>query len=1075
MSNNIMMPIGDDRVDITPSSGWQTIDLGAYLPSGATGAIVEFDVGGSFRSCGVRHPDSSTSTNYYIYTDAHCWFIAPCNDGRQIEVYFPGGSDHIYLHGYTLEDVTMLTERVNKTPASGSWQTVDCSAQAPGAVALIFEVYSIYPQAETMGARHPDSAQSITGSMRYHSFLIVGCNSAQEVELYTSSGGSFYLTGYITATVGFQAYTDWVQKTGLGSENTVDVSAIAPDAEMVMVYFGGAGAYYSIRKDADYSNNYSNGTGPMVAIMSLTEAQTFLARSAVGYCYIVGYAGPPLDSEDMVPNGAGASTAIAGLAGSPTHWQAQLSRDATFDPGVGAWGAFSGNFVYTQNNLGSERDLYSLTNLSQRLEGVVKIKWKARPGRSLYPFGNYWRSLRTHSTTYDGSEHGAPVWSAQEKGDVCEVLYSNPYTGAAWTLDELDDLQAGIRIGEAASFGTVVCDYVKITACWTSAEVQTDVYSLYEGTTARLNGTVLEDEGMDPADYYVYFQWGLTTAYGNNTTAQYGIEQGDSFYADISGLDADKTYHYRAVLVTDCGETMYGEDMRFPDRAGIWLGTEDDPYQIELTAPAHNTVLSCRIERGRDEELGHAASGICELNCDNFWEDFEVDKTDGEYYGYLYLGAYLTVNEGYLGVVYPLFAGKIDTVDPHPEPDNKIAYILAVDGQDDLAGSEIETVLRTDTDEAELTEDALDGAGWSATKRDIGTGVDTLQLGWFHREHALPGIQGLEESTRCFFLVSPSGDATLQNRHYRVTGDRLISQFTWNETLIELGYKRSKRDVKNWCRVTGYKYIDPFYGLPDETWIYYAPANSESAPFIPAGETITLWGDLSGPRKSSDTLVKGTHWNANTLYDKTGDDMSDDISLTVTYYGQSIKFVIENTGSKDAYLVVPDAPPAGAPSNATLLVYGTIYEEVTMTVVEEDTPSQQTHGKRTVSVDAKFKSNYNDIVAYAQWLKARYKDAVPGPIMAKVNAWTNYPDDTIKIECLERQISDRITLQVAALAVDQDFYVDKIIHEYVMNEGGTVHLVTFYVSRTEGQAEGQYWLLGEVGFSELGETTYLGF
>lgn len=505
---------------------------------------------------------------------------------------------------------------------------------------------------------------------------------------------------------------------------------------------------------------------------------------------------------------------------------------------------------------------------------------------------------------------------------------------------------------------------------------------------------------------------------------------------------------------------------------GIWLGTDrDNRFLKEIT----ETVMGFRTERGRDEELAHAASGIAELTCDNYDGWYSPERTDGEYYGYLYLGAYLTIIESYKGVNYYRFSGKIDKIVPHPELDNRFAYLVAIDGMDDLAGSEIETVLRTDTDEQELIGDVLDAADWPAGARDIGSGVDTLQLGWFHEENALPSIQGLEESTRGFFFVSTLGSAIWQNRHYRVTGDRLVSQYTFDETMLEIQYEWSKRDVKNWIRVTGYKYVEPYYGLPDEEWIWYAPTNSEAAPFIPANSTITIWAALQGPRKSSDALSKDTEWNANSEYDKSGTDLSDNITVTPTYYGQAIKFVIENAGSSGAYLVVPDSPPAGAPDNATLLVYGTIYEELVMAVVEENATSRGLHGKRTHSTDARFKSNYNDILAYAQWMLARYKDPLPSPIRIRVNAWYDYPEDEMKIQTLTREIGDRVTVVSTHLGVSQDYFIDKIIVEYVSGEGGWIQLVEYWVSRAEGQAEGLYWILGVEGFSELGETTRLGF
>ena len=507
------------------------------------------------------------------------------------------------------------------------------------------------------------------------------------------------------------------------------------------------------------------------------------------------------------------------------------------------------------------------------------------------------------------------------------------------------------------------------------------------------------------------------------------------------------------------------------DRIYVFLGTEADPEQIELTDPDYPTVFGVRTERGRDEELGSAAAGIAEVTCDNHYGDYSPERVDGTYYGTLKLGAYLTVFEVYLTVKYPIFAGKIDEITPHPEPDNLTAFILAVDGMDDLNGSEVETALREDTDEAELVDDVLDGAGWSATKRSIDTGVDTLQLGWFHEENALPAINSLEDSTRGFFLVDPEGNAVWQSRHYRVTGARLTSQFTFNETLLTLGYKWSKKDVKNWVRVTGHQYT----AWDDDSVMWYAPTNFAGAPFVPAGATIYIWASLAGARASSDALVKDTHWSANTAYDGSGDDIGDDITVTPTYYGQAIKFAVANAGTKDGYLTVPSSPPSGAPSNATLLVIGKLYEEATMSVIEEDSTSQTDYGKRTLSVDARFKSNYNDILSYAQYLKTRGKDPLPTPVSAEFNVWAEYPADDLKIEALTRAISDRVTAVSAHLGVDQDYYVDKVIQEYAINEGGTIHLCTFVLSRAEGQAEGQYWLIGVTGFSELGLTTRLGF
>lgn len=81
----------------------------------------------------------------------------------------------------------------------------------------------------------------------------------------------------------------------------------------------------------------------------------------------------------------------------------------------------------------------------------------------------------------------------------------------------------------------------------------------------------------------------------------------------------------------------------------------------------------------------------------------------------------------------------------------------------------------------------------------------------------------------------------------------------------------------------------------------------------------------------------------------------------------------------------------------------------------------------------------------------------------------------MKTQTLTREIGDRVTVVSTHLGVSQDYFIDKIIVEYVSGEGGWIQLVEYWVSRAEGQAEGLYWILGVEGFSELGETTRLGF
>lgn len=518
------------------------------------------------------------------------------------------------------------------------------------------------------------------------------------------------------------------------------------------------------------------------------------------------------------------------------------------------------------------------------------------------------------------------------------------------------------------------------------------------------------------------------------------------------------------------------------DRIYVWLGDKDDPLQVELTDPDYSMVLSVRTEIGWSEELQQAQAGIAEVVCDNHNGDFSPENASGQYYGDLVLGKYVSIFEVYNGTRYDHFFGRIEKITPHVEHDNQLAYIQVIDGMNDFNGLDINTVMRTDTDTGELAEDVLDAADWPAGDRDIDTGVDTLQVGWFHKTSALAALQTLEKVEMGHFYIDPTGIAVFENRHRRLSGDGLVSQATFDETMVELAYEWSKRLVYNTVTVRGRRYYVGGVALVsgydmaelDDSLVWSAHAGDSGAPMVTKNGTLTLWAEFGSPLQSYTTLVKGTHWNANSLADKTGDDLSDNITLTETQYGQSIKLEFENTDEVDAYLVVPDSPPLGAPDDRTVLVYGVLFNEEVMAITAEDTDSQNTYGKRGMDIDTPFKSNPNDVEAHATFLVGKYKDAVPRAVSCKLVARTAWPDDTIRVQCLTRHISDRITIVSSKMGVDQDYYINKVIQEYIFQEAGIQHETTWIIERCLGTAEGVFWLLGVTDFGELGEATRLG-
>ena len=358
--------------------------------------------------------------------------------------------------------------------------------------------------------------------------------------------------------------------------------------------------------------------------------------------------------------------------GTVPHYQLVRTKNTAFVYPYGFWGYFDPRgFVYEKNyyNDNFYTDLYGLSNPVRRTEDVIKVKWKARLYRSAYPYGEYKRELTTHSTQYSSAAFDISAPQAGVGMDVCEIFYTNPNTGIAWTLAELDALQAGVSLGYSGGFGVAACDFLEVIALWANALARTDHSSLFTGSTCRLNGYVMEDEG-DAC--IVYFEYGETTAYGS-VTADQTKSRNSVFSADVSGLDSSKEYHYRAVIETPCGETFYGSDMIMEEEYGSLILEQaysvasvrqpiftEEPVWTDIT----EYCMRLHTKRGRLHEFDRVEAGIASFQLNNATGNFWRYNTAGDYYPDIQPLTLTRLRYRYLGVLYPLWYGVSEAYRP---------------------------------------------------------------------------------------------------------------------------------------------------------------------------------------------------------------------------------------------------------------------------------------------------------------------------------------------------------------------------------------------------------------------------
>lgn len=153
-----------------------------------------------------------------------------------------------------------------------------------------------------------------------------------------------------------------------------------------------------------------------------------------------------------------------------------------------------------------------------------------------------------------------------EFGNTIKASQS-PVTGNSniWVSSILDNLQFGtqyyFRIKAVNSLGTTYSNSLTFKTLGMVPTVETLTPTILTSSTAQFNGKV----NPNSLQTVISFEYGTSTSYGNTITATESPQSGPygiNIHADIVGLSAGITYHYRVVAVNALG-TVYGEDILF--------------------------------------------------------------------------------------------------------------------------------------------------------------------------------------------------------------------------------------------------------------------------------------------------------------------------------------------------------------------------------------------------------------------------------------------------------------------------------------------------------------------------------
>lgn len=429
------------------------------------------------------------------------------------------------------------------------------------------------------------------------------------------------------------------------------------------------------------------------------------------------------------------------------------------------------------------------------------------------------------------------------------------------------------------------------------------------------------------------------------------------------------------------------------------------------------------------------------------------------------VGRLVRVQFTYDSTDYVKWYGKIVSIDPEPGAyGSQRVHVRGEDGVADLLhGSVRALTLETDQNESDLIAAVLDAlpADAQPPAQDLDTGVDVIPYAFDALQGnawALPIIRDLAQSSNGLFCVQGDGTARYINRVNRSTS---TSAVTLTNTMHGFAAPSQIAGILNKARVT----IHPKSISPAATEELYASMDGASI-VVNYGETVTLWVDYTDPNDRETrvgganvvtAVAEGTHYHAYypDLYLPGGGNPTAAITVTLTAFGASAKWTFENDGALALPVYVE-----------SLVVIGKALRDLGEESYESS--AEYYYGERAMAVDLPYQGAGETARGMAQWIVDQYSRETRPQI-----AWVKFlanDSDTLMTQALAREPGDCVTLTETMTGTAA---VRCIIHSVSFEvEAPRWIRCRWGVAPASPWA---MWSLGTTGFTELGETTTLGF
>ena len=506
---------------------------------------------------------------------------------------------------------------------------------------------------------------------------------------------------------------------------------------------------------------------------------------------------------------------------------------------------------------------------------------------------------------------------------------------------------------------------------------------------------------------------------------------------------------------------------------------DDDGNFLNAYSDVSDDILELDWSRGRDSAsqlTGRAIAGELQARLKNEDDLYNSFNTDSDLSGKLVpgLAVRLQISSSSESLTFPYtfpitfpemepaWAGYLDSISPSfLRTGGKQLTLRATGPLARIAARETaEIVTSTSIRTGAAITLAINDAD-SSIPTNIDTGDTTMTRWWASGQPALGAIRDIEETEIGYVGESPTGEIVFESRQSRLKTPHITSQATFSDasdatlTYANIEQVDPLAELYNTMNANVQLYT---VGSLAVLWTL-AESGANSPPLV-VGEAKTFVARYPTGASANNarhvnawtTTAATTDMTANAAADGTGTNLTSDIGISVAKYAESMSVTLTNNSTTDAFITKLQA--RGTPVTA----------DDPLKVVEEDSTSQSSFGKRTFPLIGPFIPSEQEARDLMAFLLAIHKD----PMRTMILTWDGNKDATHETKARTLDISDRITITAsnrAGLGINDDFFIEYMRHS--MDISGR-YRVTYECS--EATAYGGFWVL-DVG--KLGAGTKL--